>query len=391
MKIYSDGKNRVIKGNFPKRFKLLNAGVEVPFLRTAADTIRLSGELPVGALDVDEIVAKKVAQPAKLDATSLAIINKSDFDRIDILNKKLAINQEQMNAQLGALTEHEATLANLETQNANAIEETNANIVEMAKAVGKEIQADRESIKNASDSLSSSLRETGDILSSKIEAHEKAKNPHNISKATIGLERVDNTSDEDKPVSKAVKKELEKKADKKDIDEVREEIKATEKKQERLVRAIDGANLVGGVGGNELPTGGKKGQVLVKASNKTGDYKWADDKVVKKHNDLSGRDASDAHPISAITGLQSALDEKQPTIDDIDTIRSNALAGKSASDTIATYGNIVTHNVSEFATSAQGAKADSAIQGVEVNGTGITPDSNHVVNIPPPAVFVDWS
>lgn len=39
---------------------------------------------------------------------------------------------------------------------------------------------------------------------------------------------------------------------------------------------------------------------------------------------------------------------KQPTIDDIATIRTNAQAGKNASDTIATYGNIVTHNTSEF-------------------------------------------
>ena len=38
----------------------------------------------------------------------------------------------------------------------------------------------------------------------------------------------------------------------------------------------------------------------------------------------------------------------QQTIDDLSTIRSNASAGKSASDTIATYGDIVTHDVSEF-------------------------------------------
>lgn len=36
---------------------------------------------------------------------------------------------------------------------------------------------------------------------------------------------------------------------------------------------------------------------------------------------------------------------------------------------------------SNFATSAQGTKADSAIQGVKVNGTALTPDSTNVVNI----------
>lgn len=65
-------------------------------------------------------------------------------------------------------------------------------------------------------------------------------------------------------------------------------------------------------------------------------------------------------PIS--TATQTALNGKQATISDLATIRSNAQAGKTASDTIATYGNIVTHNVSEFATAAQGVKADTALQ-----------------------------
>ena len=53
---------------------------------------------------------------------------------------------------------------------------------------------------------------------------------------------------------------------------------------------------------------------------------------------------------------------KQDAISDLSTIRSNASAGKSASDTIATYGDVVTHDVNEFATSAQWALADTAIQ-----------------------------
>lgn len=53
---------------------------------------------------------------------------------------------------------------------------------------------------------------------------------------------------------------------------------------------------------------------------------------------------------------------KQDAISDLSTIRSNASAGKSASDTIATYWDIVTHDVSEFATSAQWWLADTAIQ-----------------------------
>ena len=64
------------------------------------------------------------------------------------------------------------------------------------------------------------------------------------------------------------------------------------------------------------------------------------------------------------------LSGKQDNISDLAAIRSNAQAGKAASDTIATYGNIVTHNVSEFATAAQGAKADTAVQPSDLgNGT----------------------
>ena len=41
---------------------------------------------------------------------------------------------------------------------------------------------------------------------------------------------------------------------------------------------------------------------------------------------------------------------KQDAISDLATIRSNATAGKGAADTIATYGDVVTHNASEFQT-----------------------------------------
>lgn len=51
------------------------------------------------------------------------------------------------------------------------------------------------------------------------------------------------------------------------------------------------------------------------------------------------------------TDLQSALDDKQDVISDLSEIRSNATAGKDASDTIATYWDVVTHDVDEFVTS----------------------------------------
>lgn len=62
-----------------------------------------------------------------------------------------------------------------------------------------------------------------------------------------------------------------------------------------------------------LPSGGKAGQVLAKASDADLDVEWADGgNGTADHAKLSNRDASDQHPISAITGLETALDAKQP-------------------------------------------------------------------------------
>ena len=150
------------------------------------------------------------------------------------------------------------------------------------------------------------------------------------------------------------------------------------------------------------------------------------------HNYLDGRDEPYCHPIGAITGLQQELNDKvdkvstanrvygtdsngdQTTYDansfgQVDDVQVGGvsvvqnkiaslgtMAGESANDyrtasdqdtidsgisdriddiedTIETYGNIVTHNVSEFATSAQGALADSALQPSDVvNNTSST-------------------
>lgn len=79
------------------------------------------------------------------------------------------------------------------------------------------------------------------------------------------------------------------------------------------------------------------------------------------------------------SNIQTQLNSKQATISDIETIRSNASAGKSASDTIATYGDIVTHNVNEFATAAQGALADSALQSGD-NVSELTNDADYITS-----------
>lgn len=62
-----------------------------------------------------------------------------------------------------------------------------------------------------------------------------------------------------------------------------------------------------------VPSGGKAGQVLAKASDTDLDVEWADGgNGTADHAKLSNRYAADQHPISAITGLQKELDGKQP-------------------------------------------------------------------------------
>lgn len=62
-----------------------------------------------------------------------------------------------------------------------------------------------------------------------------------------------------------------------------------------------------------VPSGGKAGQVLAKASDTDLDVEWADGgNGTADHAKLSNRDAADQHPISAITGLETALKGKQP-------------------------------------------------------------------------------
>lgn len=60
--------------------------------------------------------------------------------------------------------------------------------------------------------------------------------------------------------------------------------------------------------------------------------------------------------------ITSGLATKQDTISDLSTIRSNAANGNTAYNTIQTYGDIVNYNAAYFATSLQGALADTALQ-----------------------------
>lgn len=86
----------------------------------------------------------------------------------------------------------------------------------------------------------------------------------------------------------------------------------------------------------------------------SGNYTALDNKIDSVNGALS----------DSITALDSVVSSNYNTLDGkIDSINGALSDSISAIDsTIGSYGNIVTHNVAEFATAAQGALADSAVQ-----------------------------
>ncbi len=93
------------------------------------------------------------------------------------------------------------------------------------------------------------------------------------------------------------------------------------------------------------------------------------------HRQLTNRDAAEQHPISAITGLTSALGGKQDVISDLNTIRSGASAGATAYQK--PTGGIPKSDLASAVQSSLG-KADSALQqhqSLDGYVNGITTDS----------------
>lgn len=99
-----------------------------------------------------------------------------------------------------------------------------------------------------------------------------------------------------------------------------------------------------------LPTTGQKvGDVYnVEAANKTHGIKAGDNVAWdgSKWDVLSG--VVDLSDYLTKTEIATELEKKQNVITDLATIKSNAQAGKGAADTIAEYGDIVSHNAEDF-------------------------------------------
>ena len=100
------------------------------------------------------------------------------------------------------------------------------------------------------------------------------------------------------------------------------------------------------------------------------------------HNDLSGRSTTGAHPISAITGLQEALDNAGGgggggAVDSVDgrtgavTLSDLYDAAGAAQAVADTLGTAAAADAGDFATAAQGELADTAVQPADVGSAAL--------------------
>ena len=261
----------------------MNGDAEVPFIRTGSDSIYLSGAMPEGELSIQKVVIpeKKKQQPKRLDAAYLSIINRSDVDRIVETQSAIEETQKGINEKIGVLDQKESSIQDLETQNAQDIESLGNKTAEVVSVLKKQIETSAKQNASVQKALSKMIGDSVEDLKDSLVVHETSNNPHRISKATIGLDKVENISPDDMPVSKATKKELEKKADKDELKTLKKEIEKSGKTQEKINKGLERLNYFGGVGGNELPIGGTAGQLLAKGSDQTGDYKWVDQENCK--------------------------------------------------------------------------------------------------------------
>lgn len=84
-----------------------------------------------------------------------------------------------------------------------------------------------------------------------------------------------------------------------------------------------------------------------------------------------------SHKLSADLVDDTNKTHKFATDAQLTQIATNKSDIERIDDTIKRYGNIVTHNASEFATASQGTKADSAVQKYAVNNTAMTASGGH--------------
>jgi predicted amino acid-binding ACT domain protein len=252
-------------------------GEIVSYIKTGKNSGRITGIVPdVVFAELEEVPLRPVNSSALNIAKTLDLTNEVGL----ILEKQNAIRQA-----FGSVLDFKAEIEDRFLKNKEQTDIALSELAEVARNTGiinderyEEITAidsaqniDIEKIYSICRELSSkaSLIEIDvNNITNVLNAHEHEKQ----TKESLGLGKVDNTSDIDKPVSKAVQEALDEKVSKEELTEFAEYIERLKKRQGEIE---DGIQSLGGICANPIPNGGREGQILMKRSDLDGDYWWS--------------------------------------------------------------------------------------------------------------------
>ena len=280
MEIKTNGKRNIILPDTSNKKKIVLKDINgdiVSYIKIGKNGGRITGIVPdVVFAEVEDVPLRPVNSSALNVAKTLDLTDEVNL----ILEKQNAIRQA-----FGAVLDFKAEIEDRFLKNKEQTDIALSELAEVARNTGiinderyEEITAidsaqniDIEKIYSICRELSSkaSLIEI-DInnITNVLNAHEHEKQ----TKESLGLGKVDNTSDIDKPVSKAVQEALDEKVNKEELTEFAEYIERLKKRQGEIE---DGIQSLGGICANPIPIGGKVGDVLMKRSDLDGDFLWA--------------------------------------------------------------------------------------------------------------------
>lgn len=280
MEIITNGKRNIKLPEAQEKQRVLLKDINgdiVQYIKTGKTGGRITGAVPdVVFAELEEIPLRPVNMGALNIAKTLDLTDEMNL----VLEKQNAIRQA-----FSAVLDFKAEIEDKFIKNKEQTDVALMELAEVARNNGiinderyEEIKSvdlaqniDIEKIYSICSDLSrKAISIENDILNitGVLASHEHEKQ----TKESLGLGKVDNTSDIDKPVSKAVQDALDEKVSKEELTEFAEYIESLKKRQGEIENGIQS---LGGVCANPIPSGGKKGYVLTKRSDLDGDYWWS--------------------------------------------------------------------------------------------------------------------
>lgn len=280
MEIKTNGKRNIILPDTSNKKKIVLKDINgeiVSYIKTGKNSGRITGIIPdVVFAELEDVPLRPVNSSALNIAKTLDLTDEVNL----ILEKQNAIRQA-----FGAVLDFKAEIEDRFLKNKEQTDIALSELAEVARNTGIINDERYEEIKDIDSAQNIDIEKIYSIcreLSSKaslieidinnitnvLNAHEHEKQ----TKESLGLGKVDNTSDIDKPVSKAVQEALDEKVNKEELTEFAEYIERLKKRQGEIE---DGIQSLGGICANPIPIGGKVGDVLMKRSDLDGDFWWA--------------------------------------------------------------------------------------------------------------------